>query len=156
MPLPGLRTREEPRGLRFLLLRLTVNAIFFFAMTVASFSLEFFFPCLLLASSLITRGTVQGWTEPIQSCRAHQASPGRTALYYMAVKTGAGGQRSADPSPQLPDGWLFQHILRATVSHPRYASPSDLGLLPPSPSSMSNCNLGGNVCSQGIGLSVSP
>lgn len=43
VPLPGLRLREESQGLLFLLLLSRVD-VFFFAMAVTSFDVEFFFP----------------------------------------------------------------------------------------------------------------
>lgn len=41
---------------------------------------NFFSPCPLLSTSLITHGTVKGWPESIQRCGALQAFPRKNAL----------------------------------------------------------------------------
>lgn len=78
-------------------------------------------------------GRYKDGLNPFKDVERSQLLPGRMHYkYYIAVKTRAGGQGSARPSPPLPDGWLFQHILRATSSHPRYTSLSRAGTPPTS------------------------
>lgn len=78
VPLPGLRFSEESQVFLFLLLLSRVN-VFFFAMAVASFDVEFFPPCSLLSTSLITPGMVKGWPASIQRCGVLPAFPRKNA-----------------------------------------------------------------------------